>query len=543
MHAAVYCRVSSEEQVRGYSLQTQEDECRQRAAELGATAVTAYVERGVSGEVLDRPALTGLREALRERALDLVVMYDPDRMARRLSIQLLLTDEITKAGAQLEFVRFDWQDTADGRLFYAMRGAISEYEREKILERTVRGKRAKVAQGGLINRPRTYGYAFDPDTDSMHPDPETVPVVQQMFAWASDGVGVRAISQRLAQMRVPPPGGRGIWWPETVSRILHSETYTGRLYLNRYHIVKEGRHTHQTQRPRDEWVLTQIPAIVDDANWQAAQRTLARNARYGRGRREYPCLLRGFAVCSECGGGMTIRTRVKPGKAYCYYQCANAHGKQGYGLGGRVVKPCGHVRSERAECLDEAVWARIDALLSASGPALAEDAGEDPAWRRQLDLLQRQVRANDQARERTLRAYQRALLDEPAFEREMRRLRQEGEALGRQVACLRDQGERRALAARQDHNRWRALTGMGRRRDALDFEGRRRVMHLLVERVVIGHDPEGRVTAEIQGYGPVEGEGQADRAGGGPPDDPGQRPMAEAPDGAPQEGALEHRHP
>ena len=523
MRAAVYCRVSSEDQVKGSSLQTQEDECRQRAATLGATEVAAYVERGVSGETLERPALSSLREALRAKSVDLVIMYDPDRMARKLSIQLLLTDEITKAGAQLEFVRFDWQDTPDGRLFYALRGAISEYEREKIRERTVRNKRAKVAQGGMINRPRTYGYHFDPVTDTMNPDPETSPVVQQMFVWARDGMGVRGISQRLAQMRVPPPGGRGIWWPETVSRILHSETYRGRLYLNRYSITKEGGHTHQRQRPREEWVEARIPALVDDATWQAAQRALERNARFGRGKREYPCLLRGLLLCAECGGGMTIRTKVKPGKAYCYYQCANAHGKQAFALDGRVVKPCGQMQSVRTEPLDEAVWTRVAAFLADPGPALAEEAGEDPTLARQFDLLKKQAKATDEARERTLHVFQRALIDEGTFEREIRRLQDESLELRRQLEDVRAQQDRRALAAGETKVLRRSLVDLADKADPLDFEERRRVLTLLVERIVVGRDAEGRVTAEIQGFMPLEEQLRAPREGrelrepGGPP--------------------------
>jgi site-specific DNA recombinase len=444
----------------------------------------------------------------------MVVMYDPDRMARRLSIQLLLTDEITKAGARLEFVRFDWQDTADGRLFYAMRGAISEYEREKILERTVRGKRAKVSQGGIINRPRTYGYLFDPETDTMHPDPETVPVVQQMFAWAQDGLGVRAISQRLAQLRVSPPGGRGVWWPETVSRILHSETYVGRLYLNRYHIVKDGRHTHQTQRPREEWVVAQVPAVVDEETWQAAQRNLVRNARSGGGRRrDYPCLLRGFAICAECGGGMTIRTKVKPQKAYCYYQCANAHGKQAYGLDGRVVRPCRHTQAVRTEVLDAAVWAQVARCLANSAWA-AVDAGEDPALAGQIGLLRRQAAAADAARERTLHAYQRALLDEATFEREMRRLQEDATELRRRLASLEGQRTQRVLADREARSTPDRLAGVAADPDALDFEARRRVVTLLVERVIVGGDDGGRVTADVQGYLlPEEGPAQSQRRG------------------------------
>lgn len=485
MRAAVYCRVSSEDQVRGYSLQTQEAECRRRAGELGAEDVAAFVERGVSGEALDRPALNGLREALRRRAFALVVMYDPDRLARKLSIQLLLTEEIARAGARLEFVAFDWQDTPDGRLFYALRGAIAEYEREKILERTLRGRRAKVAQGGVINGPKPFGYRFDPDTDTLRPDPATAPVVRQMFAWAGQGLGVRSIAQRLADMGIPPPGGGANWWPETASRILHSATYAGRLHLNRYSITKSGGGRRQLQRPREEWVVAAVPPLVDEAVWEAAQRALERNARSARGRRAHPCLLRGFLVCGACGRHLAVRTRVKPNRAYSYYHCTGARASRAASAGGAGSAVCPQGMAIRAEVLDEAVWQRVSTLLAGLP---AEDPVEEAGG--ELALVQAQADATERARQRTLRAYQRALIDEPTFDREMRRLQAA-------AADLRRQAE--ALPRRRPDGALPPDPGTG---PPLDLEGRRRVLALLLQRVVIRPDGPDGVIAELHGHLP-----------------------------------------
>ena len=255
-------------------------------------------------------------------------------------------------------------------------------------------------------------------------------------------------------------------------------------------------------------------------------------------------------MCAECGGGMTIRTKVKPGKAYCYYQCANAHGKQAYALDGRVVRACEHMQSVRTELLDDAVWARIATFLADPGSALDDEtAGEDPALVRQLDLLQKQVKAAEEARERTLRAYQRAVIDETTFEREMKRLQGESGELRRQLGALEDQRNRRALAAREAHALRCSLVGITDKPEALDFAGRRRVMHLLVERVVIGHDAEGRVTADVQGYIPLDGEEGRGGAGGpdneppSPPNTGKSRRGGVSRNGASHDSALERRHP
>ena len=150
VRAAIYVRVSSEEQAQhGYSLDAQRHACRIRAQQLGATTMVEFADEGVPGTILERPGLTKLRQAVMRRDVDVVVIYDPDRFARSLAHQLLVTDEIERAKIRLDFVNFEWQNTPEGKLFYAMRGAFSEYEREKIRLRTSTGRIQKARQGKL----------------------------------------------------------------------------------------------------------------------------------------------------------------------------------------------------------------------------------------------------------------------------------------------------------------------------------------------------------------------------------------------------------
>ncbi len=504
MRAAIYCRVSSDDQVKGYSLITQEQECSARAKDIGATEIDAYIERGVSGDALDRPALNEMRSALRSGAIDLVVMYDPDRMARKLAIQLLLTDEILKHGAKLEFVRFDWQDTSDGRLFYALRGAIAEYEREKIIERTSRGRKAKLAQGGVVNGPKTYGYVFHPETDNMRIDPETAPVVRQMFGWARDGITIRAICGRLAEMHIQPPKNGTKWWPGSVSRILRNESYTGKLNTNRWHsTMVEGRRTHK-QRPRDQWYAARIPVIIPEAVWQAVQESLDHNARYSRGRRTHECLMQGHLRCAECGSSMTIRSKSMPNREYLYYRCINARTKRSYSIkDGAIVHSCRHIRSVRTEVLDKAVWDRIEEFLSDPHRVVPNEDAIDADITRQLGLVVSQKKAAKAAQERTLRAYQRALLDEDTFGRETSRLRAEYAELEHRERILGEHKQREIAIARRRDDVQRALIAarnipaLG---DLIDFATKRKIVRLLVDRVVVGHSPQGVAEVEIVGY-------------------------------------------
>ncbi len=547
MRAAVYCRVSSEDQVRGYSLQTQEEQCRTKAQTLAATEILSFIEKGVPGDTLNRPALTELRNLLHAKAINLVVVYDPDRLARNLALQLLLTDEITAAGAQLEFVSFEWQNSIEGRLFYQLRGAISEYEREKIKERTVRGKRAKAAQGGFVNAPNTYGYHFDADTDQLLTDERTAPIVQQMFRWARDGVRIRVIAERLASMQVPPPGGRGVWWPSTVSRILRSETYAGRMHINRWAIHKEAGRRTQEERDRDQWVVVPVEPLVDEQTWGAVQAVRERNKRTGGGRPGDPFLLRGGLRFADGGGPMIVRTRRKTAHVYGYYLCGNANGLQGYALDGTRVKPCRHSKSVPSHVLDDAVWSRIEAFLADPDAALQADpggSGEVDALAQQRTILEQQAAKLDGARSRFLWALGEGLIDQERFAAEMRRVNDQTADVRRQLEAIDGQLRRRRLADEEVLEIRSTLAAMRQEPADTDFARRQKIIGLLVERVVVGHDEAGRVAVDVQGRVPMEGrpgEGEGYDGNQGPPVPPKPRGAVPSPSSDVGDGAPEHQ--
>jgi site-specific DNA recombinase len=79
-NAAIYCRVSTDEQTKGYSLATQIEACRQFAAQKGYR-VTAEFSDDYTGAALDRPELNELRELIANDSLEAVIVYDLDRLA------------------------------------------------------------------------------------------------------------------------------------------------------------------------------------------------------------------------------------------------------------------------------------------------------------------------------------------------------------------------------------------------------------------------------------------------------------------------------
>ncbi len=389
MRIVVYTRVSTEDQARsGYSLQEQQRACRARAAELGVAGsggretntppVPAEFQDEMSGEILERPGLQAALDLLRREPVQYFVCLDPDRLARRLMHQLLITDQIESAGCRLEFVQHDYQDTPEGRLFYQLRGAIAEFEKAKILERTMRGARGKVAAGGLPHVIRLYGYAFRKGAgkaaarEVLVPDQREAEWVRAMFRWCGlERLGPRRIAERLCSLGVATKTGRGAWGGVQVQRILRHPVYaTGRLALGKqdHRGIQAARRLPAAERrrqgltltarpkPDNTWSYVEVEPVVEPELWRQAQAVLDSFRTGGRARGRGPArLLTGLGRCGLCGGPLYYLNgnRVVCANRYARHWSATARGRD---------RTCS-LPAKRREAVEAAVWAAVRGWL------------------------------------------------------------------------------------------------------------------------------------------------------------------------------------
>ena len=103
---------------------------------------------------------------------------------------------------------------------------------------------------------------------------------------------------------------------QTVQQILRRTAYVGLYYFNR----RDSR--TKKPRPREEWIALEVPRIVEDEVFYAAQAQLdVRNPKKTPpGISNSNILLTQIARCGHCGSGMKIRTGK--GGQYRYYTCA-----------------------------------------------------------------------------------------------------------------------------------------------------------------------------------------------------------------------------
>ena len=152
LQIALYARVSTDQQARGNTVDSQVAALRDRIGADGVAleAEDAFVDEGFSGTTLRRPALERLRDRVAGGLVDRIYVLAPDRLARRYAYQVLLIEEFRRAGAEVVFVNRPIGASPEDDLLLQVQGMVAEYERAKILERSRRGRR-HAARSGLIS--------------------------------------------------------------------------------------------------------------------------------------------------------------------------------------------------------------------------------------------------------------------------------------------------------------------------------------------------------------------------------------------------------
>ena len=123
---------------------------------LEAASCTRIYQETASGSLRDRPEL---RKAIASiQSGDTLIVWKLDRLARSLSQLIDTIDELHQIGCGFRSITESIDTTtAGGRLIFHIFGALAEFERNIIRERTIAGLQAARARGRRGGRPKALG--------------------------------------------------------------------------------------------------------------------------------------------------------------------------------------------------------------------------------------------------------------------------------------------------------------------------------------------------------------------------------------------------
>lgn len=316
--ALIYCRVSSEKQVNeGHGLDSQEQRCIGKAKELNLDVAQIFRDEGVSGGLLDRPAMLNLIQYMDDHSDELfvVIFDDLKRFARQTEVHLSLKSELAiKRKARLECLNFKFEDTPTGKFIETVMAAGAQLEREQNREQVMNKMKARLEAGywtfcpppglknesdstwGRILKPvdpyaSIYKNAIEQFRDYQLPTMESVKIfIQNQYF------------QNGIQKSISLSG---------VKRILTELLYTGYLEYPKWGIERmQGKHQ----------------GFIDYETYLSVQNILNGKAK-PRLRKDYneDFPVRGYAMCSDCLKPMTAAWFTGRGGRYPKYLCKTSN--------------------------------------------------------------------------------------------------------------------------------------------------------------------------------------------------------------------------
>lgn len=431
---ALYARVSSDKQAQEGTIETQIFSIKEYAQFHGyeIKGNLIFVDNGVSGSTLVRPGLDALRDRAVAGKIDKVIILNPDRLARRYAHQLVLIEEFQKLGVEVVFVNRQISESPEDQLLLQIQGVISEYEREKILERSRRGKLSKAKQGKIsVLSGAPYGYVYikvaEGDDAKYEVEEDEAKIVRQIFQmYVQQQMTIGAIARHLTSEAIPSQKSAGHWERSVIWAILRNPAYMGKAAYRKTMCVERQRPSKQAydhgyypkhaksstrDRPKEDRISIDVPAIVSEAMFNQAQEQLERNKKLSpRNNKKNEYLLGGLLRCKECGYSLYGNPRTKP-SPFRDYRCL---GQDGYRWpNGR--KCSGH--PVRVDVLDELVWEQIRRLLEQ--PELVfEEYNKRQNKKKQGKLTyeqvttekKKQIRRYESEKQRLLDLYQRGTI-------------------------------------------------------------------------------------------------------------------------------------
>jgi len=516
MKAAIYLRVSTEDQRERQSIATQHDFAVRFCGLHEIPLADFYADDGISGTVPLEHREQGARllKDAREKRFDAVLVYKLDRLGREPRLILNAVKELEDLGVEVKSMTEPFEtSTPAGRFLLTILSGVAGLERDNIIQRSAEGIGRLVREGAWVGGIVPYGYRVEgkrrearlvvsevriPRAGLTEAD-----VVRLVFRMSGDeGKSCVAIADHLNQLGVPAAylrngsadeaGKRkrataGIWRDSRIQYLLTNTTYRG---LHRY-----GKHPNNRQRPRAV-VERPVPAIVDATLWERAQQTLRRNRLFSRRNARHDYLMRGLMKCGHCGRTYvgTIYTGAKR-PTRLYYVCGGRH------KGKRAV-PDPALRCQGMAVsgdIEQVIWADIERFLRNPGAVLTQLEARlntvtegSVMLESRLQALKAALAGKDSERTRVIGLFRRGRIDDTALDQQLEEVESERTGLVDQIRLLEADEDHAREAEAELLSAAELLAELNRRVDeTMSYELKRQVVEKLIEGVTIRTVGEG----------------------------------------------------
>ncbi len=269
-----YCRVStdSEEQQTSYNSQIKHYS-EQIKSNPEWEFVGIYADEGISGtQVKKRTEFMRMIDDALNGKIDIIIAKSISRFARNTVDTLKYVRLLREHNVDVYFEKENIHTLElDSEMFLTLYSAFAQAESESTSQNVTMGFRAKMKRGEIVGNPACYGFIWNKETKELEINEEQAKVIRDVFNWYIDGMGTRAIAQKLNDMNVPSCKGTK-WCQSAVRRIISQEKYCGDLVQQKYYTTDPLTH-HQIRNKGEKekyYIQDHHQCIVSREIWNKA---------------------------------------------------------------------------------------------------------------------------------------------------------------------------------------------------------------------------------------------------------------------------------
>lgn len=335
MECVAYIRVSSDEQVKGTSLDTQQEACQDFAKAKGwkLPKENIFRDEGESAKAMNRPQLLAMLDfcSKNKGKVSHCIVWKVDRFARNSEDHVMIRMMLRKNGVSLVSVTEPFDESPTGRLTENLLSVFAQFDNEVRTYRTTEGMKRRLEQGGWPHD-APIGYLKSRTATgitTIAPDPKMAPKMKGFLeAFSTGQYTVKQATDLGYELGIRTKQGKKRTW-QTVENTLKNPIYAGYIqskytYGNRYAGVHK--------------------AIISSETFERNQRILAGKNRiqFKNDDSDYP-LRRDFLKCAYCGKFVTGSAPRGNGGRYPRYGCMYCKSSI---LGKKVSKSSEEIHSE-----------------------------------------------------------------------------------------------------------------------------------------------------------------------------------------------------
>ena len=373
--------------------------------------VEIYCDNGYTGTDFDRPDFERMMEDVRRGKINCIVVKDLSRFGRNYhETSNYLLRIFPFLGVRFVAVNdhFDTETAVETEygLVMPLKNIINDTYSRDISRKISSAIETKERRGQFIGVYAPYGYRkSDDDRHKLAPNPETAPIIKEIFALRLQGLGYMGIARLLNGQGVPAPGAYlyqcglskqekyrdAIWAAWNIKEILRDEVYLGHLVQGKRTNVSYKQARKERNAPASEWRVFRNAhePLIDEDTFAAAQRITAENRRAyeeSLGKADglkTPSLFRGLVFCGDCGKALVRRhvyNRRQDGRVYYYnYLCVTSVKKAG------ACTPKNLKESKLLEVVEATIRCHLDAVAELEQRSLQVWDEKTAVWRTSIE--------------------------------------------------------------------------------------------------------------------------------------------------------------